>query len=51
MMIFRPEGLLPPRGIHEEPPKDDGDGPGSRDGSGGRAAGMAAPERAPGGAA
>ncbi len=23
MMVFRPEGLLPPRGLHEEPPKDD----------------------------
>ncbi len=22
MMIFRPEGLLPPRGIHEDPPED-----------------------------
>jgi branched-chain amino acid transport system permease protein len=25
MMIFRPEGILPPRGLHEEPPPDDPD--------------------------
>jgi branched-chain amino acid transport system permease protein len=51
MMIFRPEGLLPPRGIHEDPPEgggDAGDGPG-----GGRArpAPVGGPAPAAGGAA